>query len=146
MDNCPSSPCHLPALNQSNVLRVCWLCTVDPFYRFNHVSLWSFQRLPYVWWDWDKLSPECQVAGFSQGQTDWKTGMWYQKIQALAVLVYHQCLGVLTGKIFDSRRWSYFCFHLVVGPTVTGVVNRLINQKHFRKHLHCSKKDIVRST
>ena len=77
MDNCPSSPCHLPALNQSNVLRVCWLCTVDPFYRFNHVSLWSFKRLPYVWWDWDKLSPECQVAGFFQGQTDWKTGMWY---------------------------------------------------------------------
>ena len=62
-------------LNQSNVLRLCWLCTVDPFYRFNHVSLWSFQRLPYVWWDWDKSSPECQVAGFSQGQTGWKTGM-----------------------------------------------------------------------
>ena len=53
---------------------------------------------------------------------------------------------VLTGKIFDSRWMSYFCFHLVVGPTVIGVVNQSFDQsKAFPKHLHCSKKDILRS-
>ena len=85
-------------LNQSNVLRFCSLCTVDPFYKFNYyVSLWSFQRLP---WRVVGLRVQSSPEGVKFSQVFLKVRQaekpeWDQKIQALNLLAYHQCLGFL---------------------------------------------------